>query len=190
MAALFHMQVYHMSDHKYHYMDKYDGSTLTVDALIRTLSDFLFNGYRHYIELIPRLIEKLKHLREILSNLDSYRLFSSSLLVIYEGGVETPPTKRNGEVRTEIKSNLKDQEESTTLDPLTTTSDPLGLIPDPLCNLGPLEIRMIDFGNVTSEHVTTDPIKYDGPDEGFILGLTSIINLYDEFLTKHQIATK
>ena len=178
-----------MSDHKYHFMDKYDGGTLTVDALIRTLNDFLFNGYHHYLELIPRLIEKLKQLREVLSNLDSYRLFSSSLLIVYEGGVETPPIKTNGKVQTEIESNLKDQVESetaTTLDPMTTTtSDPLGIIPDPLCNLGPLEIRMIDFGNVTSKHVTTDPFKYEGPDEGFIMGLTSIINLYDKFFTKH-----
>ena len=45
-----------------------------------------------------------------------------------------------------------------------------------------LDVRMIDFCNTTHRHCIDDPVKYDGPDEGYLLGLTTIIDALETFL--------
>ena len=45
-------------------------------------------------------------------------------------------------------------------------------------------VRMIDFAHTTCplEGYQTDPIQYSGPDEGYVLGLTSIISVFQSHL--------
>ena len=186
-------------------MDKYCGSGLATDSLVKTLTDFLYNGNRYRLELLPQLIEKLRELREVIRHLDSYRLFSSSLLIMYEG--EDPLGSGSG--RTLVQNGCAASEEV-----LYSSEEHLhGLLQSTEC-FSPdftqsvnnqsnasetntsscscytsmiearelVDIRMIDFGNVTNKKFESDPIKYDGPDEGYIFGLTNIINVFEDFL--------
>ena len=182
-------------------MNKYDGSTLTSDRLVETLIDFLFNGVEYNIELMLQLIGKLKHLREIIKQLDSYRLYSSSLLVMYEGSSSTLPSLQSNGITAHKHHDLLDTTHDrldtahdrldtahdrldTAHDRLDTTQDSLDTTHDLLDSNKPsevIDIRMIDFGNATNP---CDPVKYDGPDDGYILGLTNIINVYEKFLKK------
>ena len=165
-------------------MNKYDGGTLSADKLVKTLTDFLYNGVEHNVKLMLQLVEKLKQLREIIKRLDSFRLFSSSLLIMYDGGVSVVngTEQLNGHTQS-IHNSFQSEDDH---DSLNATPDPLNATPDPLDTTpGPLiDIRMIDFGNATNSCFTTDLVKYDGPDEGYILGLSNIINVYEEFLKK------
>ena len=76
----------------------------------------------------------------VINQLDSYRFFTSSLLVIYDG--------------------LDDQ--STEID-----------------------VRVIDFAHATYRNMSGETTVYTGPDDGFVFGLKSLIELIEE-LSKEE----
>ena len=41
-----------------------------------------------------------------------------------------------------------------------------------------VDVRMIDFAHATHSMCVRDPIKYSGPDEGYILGLDTLISAF------------
>ena len=41
-----------------------------------------------------------------------------------------------------------------------------------------VDVRMIDFAHTTHSKCVQDPIKYSGPDEGYILGLDTLISAF------------
>lgn len=65
--------------------NKYYGRKLGVDGFREGLYEFLNNGIRLRTDAIVPLIEKLIELKAVLSNLDTFRFYTSSLLLIYEG---------------------------------------------------------------------------------------------------------
>lgn len=89
------------------------------------------------VDVVKEIIQKLKKLKDIVSQLDTFRFFSSSLLILYES----------------------DQT-------MIATSSEQQLV----------DIRIIDFENITHSGYK-DPVKYEGPDEGFIFGLDSLITI-------------
>lgn len=176
-------------------MDKYQGSELTDTVLTKTLTDFLYDGVCHHIELIPHLLVKLKRLRDVMTRLSGYRMFSSSLLIMYEGNNLPHSLSKSDQSHvfdhqheypctgsTRVNNSTPDPTHlnNSVADPMikncTTTTT---VNPDPVPSPSDLvDIRMIDFGNFSSDH--------EGPDIGYILGLDSIIRIYEEFLMKHQ----
>lgn len=91
-------------------------------------------------------MSRLKKLRDVINHMNTYRFFSSSLLLVYEG---------NREVRSQNDLGVC-QKEKTSVD-----------------------VRMIDFANLTHSGFVNDPIHYEGPDEGYIYGLTSLIRFFE-----------
>eukprot|EP00128_Syssomonas_multiformis_P008785 Colp12_sorted_trinity150504_noHs@2320 len=79
------MQVYKAETGMFLCRDKYHGRSLNVVTIKDCLAEFLKNDTRPRYELLPHLLEKLRSLRKIIEGLKSYRFYSSSLLVIYEG---------------------------------------------------------------------------------------------------------
>lgn len=79
------LQVYHVPTKKYIYVNKYKGRHLTVDGFKRIVFMFLHNGFRFRFDVVDALLAKLTQLLDIVSKLKSYRFFSSSLLIGYDG---------------------------------------------------------------------------------------------------------
>ena len=139
----------------YKFYDKYVGQKhLTEETFFNYLKLFFFDGKEYHLDVIEELIVKLQKLRETINQLDTYRFFSTSLLLVYEG-------KRKAGRGTDISNGSIPTE--------TSNSNPCETSP-PL-----VEARLIDFENLTQELYTKDPIKYSGPDAGAIKGLTTII---------------
>lgn len=46
-----------------------------------------------------------------------------------------------------------------------------------------VDIRMIDFANLTHSGFVSDPVQYDGPDDGYIYGLTSLVTMFESALS-------
>ena len=65
--------------------NKYYGRKLDVEGFREALCQFLHNGNRLRTDAIIPLVEKLQELKAVLMNLDTYRFYTSSLLLIYEG---------------------------------------------------------------------------------------------------------
>lgn len=79
------LQKFDMSKKEYVFIDKYFGKQLTAEEFAQILIFFLYNGtcFRH--DLLPGIIKMLQDLRESVKSLSSFRYFSSSLLLIYDG---------------------------------------------------------------------------------------------------------
>jgi hypothetical protein len=97
------MQAWNVKKQEYIFEDKYFGRDLKSgrefqDALTR----FLYDGisYASVAKKIPVILEKLALLENMIRQLDSYRLYASSLLILYDGEQQTPhqgPPRSTGE---------------------------------------------------------------------------------------------
>ena len=103
-----------------------------MDGLQKCVCNFLYNGSKYRTELIPLVIGKLSVLLEHVKDIKDYRFYCSSLLIIYDGDVNSASTE--------------------------------------------VEVRMIDFSNSLVKNDTSN--YHVGPDEGYILGVTSMIELF------------
>ncbi|KAJ3083847.1 hypothetical protein HDU99_005560 [Rhizoclosmatium hyalinum] len=79
------MQVYQTKTKSFIYLDKYVGRQINAANFRQSLISFLDNGESILVGFIPRLLEKLRALYDVVSKLPTYRFYASSLLVLYDG---------------------------------------------------------------------------------------------------------
>ncbi|EIM21135.1 SAICAR synthase-like protein, partial [Wallemia mellicola CBS 633.66] len=78
-------QVYNVRKNEYTFQDKYFGRNVQANNFTESLSAFLYNGERILVHHIPDILAKLYKLARIISRLDGYRFYASSLLFLYDG---------------------------------------------------------------------------------------------------------
>lgn len=102
------MQVYNVRKQSYIFEDKYFGRDLKAGGEFReALKRFFYDGIGHAQALkhIPAVLEKIDALQRIIRHLPAYRLYASSLLMIYDRG----DADENGKLRpSQDSSNHKD----------------------------------------------------------------------------------
>lgn len=79
------MQIYRPDKERFICRNKYYGRRLSEEGLRQAVEEFVFNGCKLRIEVVLAIMKEIKDLIKTLSELDSYRFFGSSLLLIYEG---------------------------------------------------------------------------------------------------------
>lgn len=79
------MQVFQISTNRYLCRNKYYGRSLSDDGLRQSLAQFFHNGINLRTEIFAPLLDQLNRLLAIINQLDSFRFFTSSLLIIYDG---------------------------------------------------------------------------------------------------------
>ncbi|KAG2173952.1 hypothetical protein INT44_000065 [Umbelopsis vinacea] len=79
------MQVYKRNISQFLFQDKYYGRGLNAVTFRNTLVEYLDNGESCQIQHIPVLLRKLRRLAGVIRQLNGYRFYTSSLLVIYDG---------------------------------------------------------------------------------------------------------
>ncbi|XP_029729577.2 uncharacterized protein LOC109422366 isoform X2 [Aedes albopictus] len=85
------MQVYQADIDHYMKKDKYWGRELNEDGFKGALHNFFHNGFRLRTKVIGKVLDKLEQMRRVIEKQSSYRFYSCSLLIVYEG-YEEPPT--------------------------------------------------------------------------------------------------
>ncbi|KAM6454820.1 inositol hexakisphosphate kinase 3 isoform 1-T3 [Liasis olivaceus] len=144
------MQVYQADTVQYICKDKYYGRKLSPDGFKQALCQFLHNGNRFRTDLVEPILFQLNSLLSVIKNQNSYRFFSSSLLINYEGLEKTMPSN----------------------------SGPQGHYQNIGCSASrgnshpKVDVRMIDFA-----HTTYKDSRYEGPDLGYIFGLENLIKI-------------
>lgn len=86
------MQVWDLSKQTYINRDKYFGRRVKAgEELVRSLSRFLYDGIRLYsvVKHLPMLVESLSQLESIFQHLDNYRMYGSSILLMYDTASDT-----------------------------------------------------------------------------------------------------
>ncbi|XP_055314170.1 uncharacterized protein LOC129575181 [Sitodiplosis mosellana] len=79
------MQVYQADIEHYMKRDKYYGRELNEDGFKKALYNFFHNGFRLRTRVVRKVVQKLDQLRRVIERQSSYRFYSCSLLIVYEG---------------------------------------------------------------------------------------------------------
>ncbi|CAK6960861.1 inositol hexakisphosphate kinase 1%2C partial [Scomber scombrus] len=79
------MQVYQLSTGHYLCRNKYYGRGLSIEGFRQALYQYMHNGKGMRRDLFEPILNKLRSLKTVLERQASYRFYSSSLLIIYEG---------------------------------------------------------------------------------------------------------
>uniref|UniRef100_A0A3Q4MVB8 Kinase n=1 Tax=Neolamprologus brichardi TaxID=32507 RepID=A0A3Q4MVB8_NEOBR len=147
------MQVYQLNTGHYLCRNKYYGRGLSIEGFRQALYQYLHNGKGLRRDLFEPILDKLRTLKAVLERQASYRFYSSSLLIIYEGKVHS-----------------------------TSSAPSLGSFPSPapLPQQPPLvDVRMIDFAHSTFKGFRGDTAVHDGPDRGYMFGLESLVQILE-----------
>ncbi|XP_056129810.1 inositol hexakisphosphate kinase 2-like [Lampris incognitus] len=91
------MQVYHSDSGQLMFMNKYHGRKLTLPGFKEALFQFFHNGQHLRRELLSPVLRRLREMQAALEACESYRFYSSSLLIIYDGEPHRTHTHRHTE---------------------------------------------------------------------------------------------
>ncbi|XP_071378988.1 inositol hexakisphosphate kinase 1 [Centroberyx affinis] len=91
------MQVYQMNTGHYLCRNKYYGRGLSNEGFRQALYQYMHNGQGLRRDLFEPILSKLRSLTAVLERQASYRFYSSSLLIIYEGKEPDGPAVPNTE---------------------------------------------------------------------------------------------
>jgi len=193
------MQVYKASTDTTIFRNKYQGRNVSKENFKREILSFFDNGEKLLVHYIPDIINQLKELYSIIKNLKTFRLYSSSLLLYYDGiwgtkdDTETHCKKR-------VKVKLIDFAHSTNISHLLKRDEHL-LERNDVLNAkknGSYLIQIKSFKqnnpnavdddinnnsdkNKSNEYVTVSfpPNHPNEPDKGYLFGLKNLINTFE-----------
>lgn len=177
MCCLF--QVYQSSTGQFVCQNKYYGRELSVAGFKDVLELFLTDGDTMRLELLDPILNRLKNLYTVIEKQDSFRFYSSSLLIMY-GGCENENSRHmNGEDTLEHNENVsgqgtKSREQEGTSDTLTNTETDVDLV----------DVRMIDFAHSTHSGFQNDE-KHRGVDQGYLFGLQNLIDIFEKIRQRY-----
>ncbi|KAF7207744.1 inositol hexakisphosphate kinase 1 [Nothobranchius furzeri] len=163
------MQVFQLSTGHYLCRNKYYGRSLSIEGFRQTLYQYLHSGKGLRRDLFEPILNKLRGLKAVLERQASYRFYSSSLLIIYEG----KPTRSDSIVPRPPSPQSHPDFPSPALGLSSLLSAPVSPQP-PL-----VDVRMIDFAHSTFKGFRGDTAVHDGPDRGYVFGLESLIQILE-----------
>lgn len=150
------MQVYKSVEKKYIYHDKYFGRKLSAKAFRQSLVDYLHDGEKLLVHLLPPLVHKLRNLFDVIRSLRGYRFYASSLLLLYDGEPSSPLYKQ-------IDIKIID-----------------------FANCVHNEMFCTELGKVGSVYpYPTFPPSTVGPDHGYLRGIATLLQEFAELWYLH-----
>ncbi|CAL8335504.1 unnamed protein product [Lota lota] len=185
------MQVYHPDSGQLIFMNKYHGRKLTLAGFKEALFQFFHNGSRLLRELLAPVLRRLRDMQATLEACESYRFFSSSLLINYDGDPQRArPRPRGGEEGEEDEPSDEeeyDEEDEGGAFGFPSSSSAAGTGANvgavrssrgaPEAGGSQVDVHMIDFAHTTCRHYGEDSVLHEGQDSGFIFGLQNLITL-------------
>lgn len=85
VSTFYFQKVYQVENGRYIFTDKYRGRILTVEGFRSTLLAYFDNGRTKRLDVLPGIVKRLESLYETINFLSKYRFYSGSLLIVYDG---------------------------------------------------------------------------------------------------------
>lgn len=162
-------------------MNKYHGRKLSLAGFKEALCQFFSDGRVLRRELLTPVLQRLREMRAVLEACESYRFFSSSLLIIYDGAPPaTPPRPRPSRGGEEEDDEDEDEDEDDDEGAAYGGRHDLSSSTSPA-----VDVRMIDFAHTTCRDYGEDGIVHEGGDSGYIFGLQNLISILSQ-LEEHS----
>lgn len=166
---------------------------MTVDGFHQVLYEFLHDGHRLRYKVITALLEKLHDLYSVVQSLNTFRFFTSSLLIIYDG---KDPYNKNGlneenNITLQLSENRNIETQDSSQQPdFSSECDKCSACSDScLCRnhtvdktscvsesaVPIVDVCMIDFAHSTHSQMPDSVVSHAGPDDGYLFGLRNLI---------------
>ncbi|KAM7006913.1 inositol hexakisphosphate kinase 2-like [Tautogolabrus adspersus] len=204
------MQVYQSDTGQLMFMSKFHGRRLTRQDFKEALFQFFHSGQRLRRELLSPVLHRLRDMQAALQACESYRFYSSSLLIIYDGAHQKHTQQHNEDSLSEEEEDEevevepeKEEEEEEEEEEVDEVADALGFPHSPstssdvssssggsgvsqarLSRLDPhsteVDVRMIDFAHTTCKYYQEDRVVHEGLDSGYMFGLQNLITIISE----------
>ncbi|XP_076003292.1 inositol hexakisphosphate kinase 2-like isoform X2 [Genypterus blacodes] len=176
------MQVYQSDPGQPMFMNKYHGRKLTLAGFKEALYQFFHNGYRLRRELLSPVLRRLREMQAALESCESYRFYSSSLLIIYDGEPPRSPTRNRHSEEEECDECEPSDEGSPHSSVEGSSNSSTGRSSHSLGEASShvVDVRMIDFAHTTCRHYGEDSVVHEGQDSGFIFGLQNLITIISQ----------
>uniref|UniRef100_A0A667ZH95 Kinase n=1 Tax=Myripristis murdjan TaxID=586833 RepID=A0A667ZH95_9TELE len=200
------MQVYQSYSGQLMFMNKYHGRKLTLPGFKEALFQFFHNGRRLRRELLSPVLRRLREMQAALEACESYRFYSSSLLIIYDGEPHQTHVRRRTEdslsreeedeveEEEEIEEDIvvveEEEEEEDEVAGVSSGGSSSSTCGNPvksrrcLSRSDPrspvVDVRMIDFAHTTCRHYGEDSVVHEGQDSGYIFGLQNLITIISQ----------
>lgn len=177
LFCLLGFQVYQLDTGHYLCRNKYYGRGLSIEGFRNALYQYLHNGLDLRRDLFEPILSKLRGLKAVLERQASYRFYSSSLLVIYDGK----------ECRSELRLKHMDMGLPEVPPPCGPSTSPSSTSLEAGPSSPPkVDVRMIDFAHSTFKGFRDDPTVHDGPDRGYVFGLENLISIMEQMRDENQ----
>jgi hypothetical protein len=204
------MQVYKASTDTTIFRNKYQGRNVSKENFNREILSFFDNGEKLLVHYIPDIIAQLKELYSIIEKLKTFRLYSSSLLLYYDGSWGTKDDTDNRSKK-RVKVKLIDFAHSTNISHLLKRDENL-LEQNDILNEkknGSYLIQIKSFkengqtldndnstgssdniNNTNSDEfvsVSCPPSHPNEPDHGYLFGLKNLINVFETIYSEKSL---
>lgn len=178
-------QVYQLDTGHYLCRNKYYGRGLSIEGFRNALYQYLHNGLDLRRDLFEPILSKLQGLKAVLERQASYRFYSSSLLVIYDG--KECRAESYADRRSDMRLKHLDTGLPEVPSPCGPSSGPSSTSPEAGSSSPPkVDVRMIDFAHSTFKGFRDDPTVHDGPDRGYVFGLENLISIMEQMRDENQ----
>ncbi|XP_044079542.1 inositol hexakisphosphate kinase 2-like isoform X2 [Siniperca chuatsi] len=202
------MQVYQSDTGQLMFMSKFHGRRLTLPDFKEALFQFFHSGRHLRSELLSPVLHRLRDMQAALEACESYRFYSSSLLIIYDGAPRRKHTRQHTEDG--LSEEEDEEDEEVEAEPEKEEEEEVGAVAGALSfphspsassngsssggssavsqarlsrsdSRSPVvDVRMIDFAHTTCRHYQEDRVVHEGLDSGYIFGLQNLINIISE----------
>ncbi|KAM3877525.1 inositol hexakisphosphate kinase 2-like [Diretmus argenteus] len=173
------MQVYQSDSGQLMFMNKYHGRKLTLSGFKEALFQFFHNGRKLRQELLSPVLRRLRDMQAALEACESYRFYSSSLLIIYDGEPHRTHTRRRTDDGLSEAEEEEEEEEEEEVAGASSNSNS-GSSSSPAPRSAAVDVRMIDFAHTTCRHYGEDSVVHEGQDSGYIFGLQNLITIISQ----------
>ena len=160
-------QRFSVSKNNFEKLDKYVGRKATETEFRDLLENFFNNNGFLRTDIISHVIDKVRDMRKSLLDLNQFRFYSSSLLIIYEG-------RQFSSFDDCENSGSFESEDSMDCDSFNATMQSR--------KTSLAKIKIIDFANATMPGVFEYDSIHEGPDGGFLLGLENLQEILESLV--------